>query len=679
MKKQLQTSKKCRFAAFDLKPWQVLCIGALFVLVKLFLSRAQNVLLLAEQSFIDDGLMYRTAVSISSGEWLGVYDELTLSKQSFFALWLAFLHALRVPFLLGGQLLWAGASAAAAGAFLPAVKKRWAALLLFLLLLFCPSALANPAPYGFVARVYRDNIFPALCLLCVAGMAAFALRWRENPLKTVWWLVLAGAGLGAAMLTREDGWWLLPFAVAAAVVTLLFVLRGAGELGGQKAAKVACLFLPFALMAAMNLGWRGMNYAHYGRFITTDFSNGEFADAYGALTRIGHENWDPKVDVPKDVREKVYAASPEFAKLQPYLESDDYYNRYVGVGDYSSGALYWAIREAAAKIGVYATPQTAESYFTALAAEVNALCDGGALAAAGPRSSVSPPLKAAYIGPVLRETAGNLVYCATFQGTDPRSLFSPGGNDPEWYPAWLEPMEKYLGERALTSLVAGTDTPYYSLFQRTAYWVLDAVRYVYALLAPVAFLAALAWQVMACVQMVKAARGKRPVGDGIRCTRGSEAADTGRPGTGPAWMLWITLLGILLCMVLRAAMIAYVDVSSFTIGTYVMYLASIHPLLVVYSFVGTFLLVAGISRQHRQTVGWADGVSPVSAPPGGFSCPFGAIHRLSRKPNRTQRIFVVFEAARKVALRRHTVRPACEISHTRGHAPADIGPRGHVL
>ena len=46
---------------------------------------------------------------------------------------------------------------------------------------------------------------------------------------------------------------------------------------------------------------------------------------------------------------------------------------------------------------------------------------------------------------------------------------------------------------------------------------------------------------------------------------------------------------------LRCAMIAFVEVSSFGIGTSTMYLATVHPLLVLYAFAG--LLLYGIPRK----------------------------------------------------------------------------------
>ena len=51
-------------------------------------------------------------------------------------------------------------------------------------------------------------------------------------------------------------------------------------------------------------------------------------------------------------------------------------------------------------------------------------------------------------------------------------------------------------------------------------------------------------------------------------------------------MLNIILLGFIGMALLRCAMIAFMEVSSFGIGTYVMYLSTVHPLLIAYSVLG---------------------------------------------------------------------------------------------
>ena len=82
-----------------------LCLAALTAL-RLVLAGQQLAYVWVGGAPLDDELMFRAANSISAGQWLGGYDYLTLSKAMFFPVWLALLHALHLPYLVGGAALW---------------------------------------------------------------------------------------------------------------------------------------------------------------------------------------------------------------------------------------------------------------------------------------------------------------------------------------------------------------------------------------------------------------------------------------------------------------------------------------------------------------------------------------------------------------------------------------------
>ena len=143
---------------------------ALVVLVKLLMARFQTVYVWVGGAPLDDELMFRAAQSITAGQWLGAYDWLTLSKHMFFAVWLAVCNLLHLPYLAAGQLLTCGAALACAFAFAPVLRRWKSRFALFALLAFSPAATAS-----FTLRVYRDNIFPGLCMLFFAGLCGYAL------------------------------------------------------------------------------------------------------------------------------------------------------------------------------------------------------------------------------------------------------------------------------------------------------------------------------------------------------------------------------------------------------------------------------------------------------------------------------------------------------------------------
>ena len=162
-----------------------LCVAGLAA-VKLALASFQTAYIWVGGAPLDDELMFRAANAISAGDWLGAYDYLTLSKSMFFAVWLALLNALHLPYLVTGQALWCAAALLASQAFWPWLQKagrgNWARLAVFAALAFNPAVSA-----AYSLRVYRDNIFPALCLVCFAGFrravarAVFAPHARRRP------------------------------------------------------------------------------------------------------------------------------------------------------------------------------------------------------------------------------------------------------------------------------------------------------------------------------------------------------------------------------------------------------------------------------------------------------------------------------------------------------------------
>lgn len=537
-----------------------LALAAGLVLLRLALTGLQLLLITPNGAPLDDTLMYTTAVNITQGQWLGEYGWLTLSKYMLFPLYLALVHTLGVPYLLAGQLLYTAAAAAGGASLWPLVRSRRARLAVFAALLWNPAACAAQV----TLRIYRDNITPVLALALFAGFIGFALR-RAQPLRRTWpWLLCAAAGLTGMVLNREDGVWVLAFALPAALLTAVFLFC---EKDVRRLRKTLALAAPFAVLAASALALCAMNQAHYGRFILSDFSSGEFADAYGALTRVESAEPQEKVPVPRDVRERLYSLVPELAAIEPYLETDMMYNSYGSVPEkeFYGGGFYWALREAASDAGYYESAETARAYFAAVAEKVNALCDDGTLpAASGRRSGTTPPVRAQDVLPTLAEGFVNMGRALTFAEAEPAwwdTMSEQLSMEPqlrEEYEAWLKSGCNWMAQE-------GTNRPYYSPVRQIAYKLLELVRFAYMLALPLAFAAALFWQ----------ARSARRVWQ----------------NSGDA-LCWLAALGLLLCMLLRCMMIAFMFVTSFNDVPRIMYLAAVHPMAILYACIGCAMLAA---------------------------------------------------------------------------------------
>ena len=537
----------------------VLC--ALLVCLRLALTGFQQAYIWVGGAPLDDELMFRAANSITAGQWLGAYDYLTLSKAMFFPVWLALLHALHLPYLISGAALWCSAALTAAFAFSPLWRKkdpeqgRVLTLALFAVLAFLPSSWAS-----YTLRVYRDNIFPALCLYFFAGMAGMALRAVQEKPAPLWpWLAAAGAGLACGYLDREDaGLFLLPFAAAATGIVAVVLV------GKRRWRALAAQAIPYAMLGVGVLTFCTLNYTHYGVFALSDFSEGSFAAAMGAMMRVDTDSDKPYLSVPADARAKIYAAVPELEPLAYWLEEDDQLQndfRDPGLDDYRAGSFYWAIRRAAQFEGIYADAQTAAGYWQTVADKINAACDAGTLPSrTGKRTATSQPIKAEYVSATLSETWNGLCHAAGLRGCAPYEALRSIGTE-EDFAVW----SGYLHCSFNSAAEAGKDTPYYSLYQKAVFAVMQGWAWVYSILLTVGVVCALFFHLTELLPWIRK-----------KCT-----AQTVVP--------WLLLFGIFGMALLRCAMIAFVEVSSFGIGTSTMYLATVHPLLVLYAFAGLLL------------------------------------------------------------------------------------------
>ena len=474
---------------------------------------------------IDDTLMFEMARSIREGNWLGEYGYLTLGKHSFFALWLAFLNVLHVNFLVGGQLLYAAACLVLLAAVKPLFCTNAARGLVFLAVLWLPASWAQ-----FTLRVYRDNIYPALVLLALGGLVGAFCRFAQPAKKAVPYYVVAGAALAAAWLCHEDNALLLPFVGCAAAVYLVFLFTS--KTAGQKRAKLALLLLPLALWAGGIAAWKAMNYRYYGRFIVSDFSQGEFADAMGALTRVAPDAQQRYIPIPYQTRQMLYEISPTLASIQDEIENGDMYSRY-GYADkpeFIANGIHWMLREAAANAGVYATPETARAFWQAVADEVNAACDAGEVPAGRKHSGVFSPVKAEYILPSLEKFGDEAAELLLFRQTSPRAELSR-------MPAWQAGQwQGFLHAPFSTAAVAGTAQPYFGGVRAAAYTLLDAVTWCMRVLVWPMLALAVLWLCRYVPRCVRGVRQKAPPADMAGC---------------------VLMLGLFLTGLLRLAALAY--------------------------------------------------------------------------------------------------------------------------
>jgi hypothetical protein len=176
--------------------------------------------------------------------------------------------------------------------------------------------------------------------------------------------------------------WIAP-ALALLIVGAFYVEWIKSRLAKRSATALASLLIAFAVG---QFAYDGMNRAFYGRFQGVDVKEANFKRALTALQSVTDGDQIPYVPVSRSTRQLIYAVSPTFASIRGSLDppsgkiSDpgcQYYPQTCG--DIAGGWFMFFLRDAAAGVGAYQSPETAHEFFHRLADEVESACAAGRL------------------------------------------------------------------------------------------------------------------------------------------------------------------------------------------------------------------------------------------------------------------------------------------------------------
>ncbi|MDR0478061.1 MAG: hypothetical protein LBH14_09050 [Desulfobulbaceae bacterium] len=122
-----------------------------------------------------------------------------------------------------------------------------------------------------------------------------------------------------------------------------------------------------------------LNWHHYGLWASIDTTSKNYTKALSLLVKAKTDHWQPYAVCPQDVRGKLYAISPAFAELRPFLDGDGpgckgwkVTAERLGVADEYGPMFTWALREAVSAAGYYANAAKADAYYARLVKELKA-------------------------------------------------------------------------------------------------------------------------------------------------------------------------------------------------------------------------------------------------------------------------------------------------------------------
>ena len=343
----------------------IFAVMVLMGLVKQFL--VYNLPIMAVPKGIhDDWIMVHLADTLRSGQWLGEYNDLTLTKGMFFPFYLAVLNFLHLSYLNVTALLYTISCMVFVYGLRPLLKKNWALLALYTALLW------NPVSYSLQAfqRVYRNSISYIQVLLIFGGFLAVYLRRKEPVKKHTGWILAAAAGLVSFFYTREDAIWIIPFLMVFAAVYLgsLFGIWRKDRQTKAFAAKVLLAALPFLCLWGAGQLIAGQNEKYYNIRVTNELQSGGFSEMYKTMMAVKPEEEIPGVTMTNEKIARMCEASPTLKELEPYIISS---KEYWAGGD-AQAAKEWQVRDGWV-FWIFRTALEEAGYFTD-GASVNAVC-----------------------------------------------------------------------------------------------------------------------------------------------------------------------------------------------------------------------------------------------------------------------------------------------------------------
>ena len=412
----------------SVKSIELILIAALLV-TKLWLTSDIG-MTLRPQLMHDDLLFMTQAATISAGDWLGEFWQLTLTKGPTYSIFVALSAASGLSLQFNEVLFHGLACISFFGALCPWIRRPEWRLLLLAVLLFEAHSL-SPEIFG---RVLRGAIQPALALFTLAGLLGMETRAKLHPKFIYPWAMLAGIAGSAFWFSREEGIWLVP-----TMVLLLgaFAWTSWSTSAAHRISWLSCLALPVIVFLGARAALHSINQAYYGVSIGVDVNTGAFPEAYGAMMRVHSPDPIPGVAITTTTRDLIYPYSPAFAEIAKELDGPvtaiwgpagwGENNPHPRANLEIRGGWYqWALREAATRSGYYRSASVTQAYWQRVADEINAAVDSGRLAGGNRRHGFFPVWQDAYLRPLAISWFKALDLIVRFTDFSPRGAVSEG-------------------------------------------------------------------------------------------------------------------------------------------------------------------------------------------------------------------------------------------------------------
>src|SRR4051812_6497992 len=341
---------------------------AVLVLFKLWLVQTEDIYASATEY---DALWYLT--SAKNWYWGAPYSWTAFVRPPAYPLFIALVHLPGIPLRLAIELLQLTAYLVIVHALRKIAVPNGVCLVLF-------GAMAlHPASFQLNNYTMSDCFYAAILPLSVGGLL---LLLFTGKLKHALW---SGAALAVLWNAREESILIVPMLAVFAALALWLRRTQAGSWKNAALAWWKPLGAMIATLGALIVAVDTANYRTFGSFTRSDMISTSYTKAYNALLRIRPDSLEHYIAISSASLEKAYAVSPTLARLRPQFDGPLGFAWRVpataALGHPEYGLWFmWAFRSVAANTDdIYASPASANAFYSQIAREINTACEDGRL------------------------------------------------------------------------------------------------------------------------------------------------------------------------------------------------------------------------------------------------------------------------------------------------------------
>lgn len=328
---------------------------AALVVIKLILVSHDEIELRAADDF-------GNALIASKWYWGNPYQTYTYTRQPGYPLFLALASLFGTPQRLWMEGWWM------TGVGIMAVGLRRLGLRPLMILVAATLLLFHPTSLWLFNRLLPDGLFTLCSLLMLVGLSIAATTVRSG---SMWrWGILACFAAAVAANTRQESPLVLGLMIVSGAVVLAAAwLRRNSLVSGPTflARIIAACLLPLVVTLAATETIKQINRRTIGIAVTYDLAAPGLKSLYAALISIPPANSRLDLPMPRDVRDRAYAASSTMRRLEPFLDGAERDASYTNAcksltgidGEYGAW-MVWALRSAAFRMGKYQWTSAAE-------------------------------------------------------------------------------------------------------------------------------------------------------------------------------------------------------------------------------------------------------------------------------------------------------------------------------